>query len=88
MKPVLGTGSWHDLWPCGERIPHWSRFADNIYDSYGEPSLFWKECTPRKTYAGTVHEELLPVGRTHVGQVCGGLSPVEVTPLFRGEECE
>jgi len=32
------------------------------------------------TSARAVHEELQPVGRTHAGGVCGGLSPVEAIP--------
>ena len=32
------------------------------------------------THPGTVCEELQPVGRTHVGEVHGGLSAVEGTP--------
>ena len=29
-----------------------------------------------RTHAEAVHEELQPVGRTHVGEACGELSPV------------
>ena len=31
------------------------------------------------THAGAVHEELQPVGRTHVGEVCGELCPLTGT---------
>jgi len=31
------------------------------------------------THTGAVREELHPVGRTHVGEVCGELSPVRGT---------
>jgi len=31
------------------------------------------------THAGAVREELQPVERNHVGEVCGGLSPVRGT---------
>ena len=31
------------------------------------------------THAGAIQEELQPVGRTHVGEVCGELSPVRGT---------
>ena len=30
-------------------------------------------------HAGTVREELQPMGRTHIGEVCGELSPVRGT---------
>ena len=36
--------------------------------------------TPRGTHAGAVGEELQPVGRTNVGEVRGGLTPVGRTP--------
>ena len=32
--------------------------------------------------AGAVGEELRPTGRTHIGEVCGGLSPVGGTPWW------
>jgi len=39
------------------------------------------------THAGAVHEELQPMGRTHIGEVCGELSPVRGTSrCSRGEE--
>jgi len=44
-----GVSSWQDLWPHGERSPHWSRFAGRACDPVGDPrwsSLFLKECTP------------------------------------------
>ncbi|CAN0004364.1 unnamed protein product, partial [Bubo scandiacus] len=44
-----GAGSWQDLWPHGEKIPHWSRFADRTCDPVGDPhwgSLCLKDCTP------------------------------------------
>ena len=31
------------------------------------------------THAGAVHEEQQPVGRTHIGELCGELSPVRDT---------
>ena len=34
------------------------------------------------THAGAVCEELQPVGRTHVGEVCGGLSAMGGTPRW------
>lgn len=36
--------------------------------------------------AGAVHEQLYPVGRTHVGQVCGGLSTLGEGPHTRAGE--
>jgi len=32
-----------------------------------------------RTHAGAVHEELQPMGRTRIGEVCGELSPVRGT---------
>jgi len=32
-----------------------------------------------RAHAGAVHEELQPVGRTRIGEVCGELSPVRGT---------
>ncbi|GAB0208471.1 EH domain-containing protein 4 [Grus japonensis] len=61
----------------------------------GDPrwsSLFLKDCTPWKgqverTHAETICEELQPMGRTHVGEVHGGLSPMGGTPHWsRGRE--
>jgi len=56
------------------------RFAGRACDHMGDPcwsSLFLKDCTRWEgNHAGADHEELEPVGRTHVGEVCGELSPV------------
>jgi len=50
----------------------------------GDPcwsSLCLKDCTLWEgTYAELVCEELQPVGRTHIGEVHGGLSTVSGTP--------
>ncbi|RMC20955.1 hypothetical protein DUI87_01809 [Hirundo rustica rustica] len=41
-------------------------------------SLILKECTPWKgIHAGAAREELQPVGRTHVGEIHGRVSPME-----------
>jgi len=80
-----GEGSWKDLWTRGESSPRWSRFVGRACDPMGEPcwsSLFLKDCTlwegpVERTCAGAVFEELQPMGRTHVGEVHGGLSPVK-----------
>jgi len=34
------------------------------------------------THAGAVHEEQQPVGRTDIGEVCRGLSPLGGTPCL------
>ncbi|KAJ7401339.1 hypothetical protein BTVI_97035 [Pitangus sulphuratus] len=44
--------------------------------------------TVQGTHTGAVHEELQPMGRIDVGDVCGGLAPVEGTPCWSGEEHE
>ena len=78
-----GAGSCKDLRTRGERTPHQSRFAGRAYDPMGDPhwsSLFLKDCTLWEgTHAGAVHEEMQPVGRSHVGEVCGELSPMRGT---------
>jgi len=38
-----------------------------------------------RTHTGAVHEELKPVGRTHVGAVCGGLCCGRDPMLEQGE---
>ena len=46
-----GAGSWQDLWPRGERSPHWSRFSGRTCDPVGDPcwnSLCLKDCMPWK----------------------------------------
>ena len=46
-----GGGSWQELWTCGERSPHRSRFTGRTCDRAGNPcwnSLFLKDCTPWK----------------------------------------
>jgi len=67
------------------RSPRWSRFAGRACDPVGDPhwsSLFLKDCTSWEgIHAGAVREELQPVGRTHVGEICGELSPL------RGASC-
>jgi len=49
----------------------------------GDPcwrSLFVKDCTPWEgPTLGQVREELQPMGRTHIGEVCGGLCPMRGT---------
>ena len=59
-------------------------------DPMGDPrwsSLFLKDCIPWKghverTHAGAVCEDLQSVGRTHVGEIHGGLPPVGGTPCW------
>jgi len=65
-----GAGSWWDLWTRGERSPGWSRFADRACDLV------------ERIHVGTVPKELQPVGRTHTGEVHGGLSPMGGTPCW------
>jgi len=36
----------------------------------------------RRAHTGAVREELQPMGRTYVGEVCGELSPVGGTPRW------
>jgi len=77
-RTCAGAGSCQDLWPCVESIPGWSRFAGRICDPVGNPcwsSLFLKDCI---LWQGPTLEQFM--GRTHVGAVCGGLSPMGGTP--------
>lgn len=39
----------------------------------------------KETHDGAVCDELQPVGRTHVGKVCGGLSLMGWTPCWSRE---
>ena len=57
-----GAGFWQDLWPVGN--PWWS-------------SSFLKYCTSMEViHAGAVLQELQPVAKNHVREVCEGLCPV------------
>ncbi|GAB0204469.1 mitochondrial enolase superfamily member 1 [Grus japonensis] len=50
-RACSGAGCWQDQWTCGERSPHWSRFAGRTCDPMGDPhwsSLLLKVCTPWK----------------------------------------
>jgi len=42
--PHARAGSWQDLWTCGERSPHWSRFAGRTCDPCWS-SLFLNKST-------------------------------------------
>ncbi|GAB0205116.1 EH domain-containing protein 4 [Grus japonensis] len=68
-----GASSWQDLWTCGGRSPHQSRFAGRACDPVGDPML--EQFAP---------EGLHPVGETHVGAVREGLSPVGDPTLEQG----
>ncbi|GAB0182203.1 zinc finger and BTB domain-containing protein 5 [Grus japonensis] len=61
-----GASSWQDLWTHGERSPRQGRFAGRTCDPVGDPTL--EQFAP---------EGLHPVGETHIGAVCEGLSPPE-----------
>ncbi|GAB0179066.1 zinc finger and BTB domain-containing protein 5 [Grus japonensis] len=84
-----GASSWQDLWTHGERSSRQSRFAGRTCDPVGDPrwsSLLLKVCTPwKRLNVGAVGEELQPVGRTHVGEVWEGLSPMRDTSLEQGQ---
>lgn len=70
-----------DLWAHGKRSPHWSRFAGR--DPHCKGVFLW-DCTPmERTHPGDVCDKLLPLGRTQVGEVHGGLVSVEETPQWR-----
>jgi len=48
FEACAGAGFWQELWPRGERGPHWSRFAGRACDPVEDPrwsSLFLKDCT-------------------------------------------
>ncbi|GAB0190832.1 zinc finger and BTB domain-containing protein 5 [Grus japonensis] len=47
-EACAGASSWQDMWPCGERSPHRSRFAGRTCDPVGDPrwsSLLLTVCT-------------------------------------------
>jgi len=54
--------------------PNRSRFSGRACDPVGDPG--WSSLFLKDLGAGAVREELHPVGRTHVGEVCAELSPV------------
>jgi len=80
-----GAGSCQVLWPV-ERSPGRSRSSGRTCDPMGGPcwsSPFLKDCTPWKApVLGAFLQELQPVGRTHVGALCEGLSPLGGTPRW------
>jgi len=77
-----GAGSFQDLGTCGERSPRWSRFAGRAC-VHGGPTL--EQPVPEGLHpmegihVGAALEELQPVGRTYIGDVCGELSPMRWT---------
>jgi len=70
LQPVV-TPRWSRRMPEGGCDPvgslRWSRFAAGLM-------------TLRGTHAGAVSEEMQPVGRTHSGEVHGGLYPMGGSP--------
>ncbi|GAB0190583.1 hypothetical protein GRJ2_001523600 [Grus japonensis] len=50
--------------------------------TYSRAGLLAGVVTPWGTHVGAVREELQPMGRTHIGEVHGGLSPVRGTPCW------
>jgi len=70
-----------DTW--SERSPRWSRFAGRACDPMWDAcwsNLFLKDCTPwNGPRAGAVCGELQLVGRTHLDEVHGELSPIRGT---------
>jgi len=64
-EPTPEQACWQDLWPHGG--PMLERpVPEGLYPVEG-------------THAEAVHEELQPMGRTHIGEVCGELSSVRGT---------
>jgi len=76
-----GAGSLQDLWPHGERSPHWSRLLAGLVITLYQPVP--EALHPMgRTHAGAVHEELPPMGKNHAGAVRGGLCPLGRTPCW------
>ena len=75
------------LWEAARSFPC-------LWQSQCQPALCREDLTPEQvcwqdfwpcggpTLEQSVHEGLQPVGRTHVGEVCGELSPVRGTPRW------
>ena len=80
-----GAGSCQDLWPVERGVHTRAGLLAGLATPWG-PKLEQPVPEGRHpvegTHAGTVHEELQPIGRTH-----GELSPVKGTPRWsRGRE--
>ena len=70
--------------PALERGPH-KTCGPMETGAHAEADLLVGLVTPWGTHAGAVREELQPTGRTHVEEICGGLSPMGGTPRWRKE---
>ena len=91
-EACAGAGSWQDLWTCGERSPHWSRFAGRTWDPAGDPrwsSLFLKDCTP---WMGPMLEQFVkncsPWEGLTLEKFVKDCLPWEGPHAGAGEECE
>jgi len=80
------------LWPCGERTPHWSRFAGRACDSVGDPrwsSLFLKHCTLWKgPMLEQSVEDCIPWEGLRLEQFMENLLLWEGPHIGAGTECE
>ncbi|GAB0183427.1 hypothetical protein GRJ2_000808000 [Grus japonensis] len=86
----VGSPHWSRL--LAGRVAPWreeptlEQVCGRTCDPVGDPTL--EQSAPEGlrfvegTHAGAVHEELQPMGRTHVGEVCGGLSAMGGTPCW------
>ena len=62
-EACAGASSWQDLWPCGERSPHWSRFVGRTCDPVGVKNCsLWEGLTLEKLV-----EDCLPWEGPHAG---------------------
>lgn len=66
-----GAGSWQKLRPRRERSPHWNQVYQQDLWPHRRPTL-----------EQPVSEGLKPMGRTHIREVHGGLSPVVETQCW------
>jgi len=92
MGSSCSAGSWKDLWTCGERSPHWSRFPGSTYDPVEDlcgSSLFLKNCT---LWKGPILEQFVkncsPWEGLTLEKFTEECHPWEGPHTGAGEECE
>lgn len=87
-KACSRAGSWQDLWPHGDRSPHWRTFVGRTCDPTAVmcwSSTFLKDCTPQK---GPPLQQFMKNCSPWEGLTtfCSGvLSPVEGAPQWSRE---
>jgi len=86
-EPHAGAGGcpWRKLWLRGELVLEQAparTCGPMERGAHIGTDLLAGLVTPWGTHAGAVSEELQPMGRTHIGEFHGRLSPVDATPCW------